>query len=384
MNLEDLFKIVSLILGSCFIPWLIAFIIFKEYMKKKAAYIFLFILFIAFCINFYIFHLGEIIGGIALCIPVFLIYGIIFAFIVCNVSDKKTFLNKFNILICSFLLILFLTSPLLLLAIADEKFKYNHSAKIKVKKVAAAICVFPSIKAEIYRKLAYDNLNYNQEEVIKNYELAYKYDKNLNINLVNFYLEYKQYEKAENLARKTNFEYGLIESLLAQGKAKEAEEFSRKTNFNNGLIEALLAQGKIKEAEEIARKSNLIRKLIYILLSQGRNNEALEIAKQKLGENSQHYSDHILFIEIYLAMNDYENAQKHVQMGFDIPDVPIIDFQSLKRMLIMKSDVFYTYQTIIYAKKGDITNAKKEYKKITDNYNALFEEYNIDVNLLKD
>ncbi len=350
MNLEDLFKIISLVLGGLFLPFLVDFIIFKEYVNKKAGYIILFFFFIAFCINFFICNLGEIIATIAACTSVVLIYCIIFAFIVCNVSNKKTFLNKFNLLIFSLLLILFLTSPLLLLAIADGKYKYNYEARIKVKKVAATICVFPIIKAEIYQKLAYDNLNYNQEEVIKNYELAYKYDDELYVNLLKLYLTTEQYSKAEELVKKEN--------------------------DTNGEIDVLLAEGRNNEAEELARNSGNIDRLIDILLSLGKNNEALEIAKKKLGETSQNRIDHEYFIRIYLSMNDYENAQKHVQIALDIP------YDG--KIFTMNSEPFYAYQSVIYAKKGDIANAKKEYKKTTDNYDFLFEKYNIDVNLLKD
>lgn len=82
MNFQESLKIVSICLGSSFLPFLIFFIILKEYIKEKAAYIFLIILFIAFCINFFICNLDEIIGGISLAVLPWIIFSIILGFIV--------------------------------------------------------------------------------------------------------------------------------------------------------------------------------------------------------------------------------------------------------------------------------------------------------------
>lgn len=235
------------------------------------------------------------------------------------------------------------------MAIANEKFKYNYETKIKIKRIAATICVFPIIKSEIYNNIFIDIIKYKNIENIKIYELAYKYDHKLYVNLLHLYLKNKQYTKAEKLVKKENDTYNEINVLLAEGR-------------NN-------------KAEELAKNSEYIGKLIDILLSQGKNNEALEIIKKKLGEKSENRNDHVYFITIYLAMNDYDKAQKHVQMALDIPYDGTI--------FTMNSNSFYAYQSIIYAKKGDINNAKKEYKKINNNYDNLFEKYNVDVNLLK-
>ncbi len=322
-NLIIILSVISSWLGFPCIPLFLFGIIFKEYIRKKRFYIIIAVSFIFFLISFFIMSFYCFLYFLGSTITICIIFAVLTGFIVCSKSKNKKLINKFNKLLAVYLVILFFTCPVLLVEISNKKFKYYYKTRVEIQKIAAKICVFPSIKRDIYKSLYLKYQTIDNFEAMKMCELAYKYDKSryskIHSDLFNIYIQNKQFTKAEKLAQ------------------------------------------------------NNIPMLIDLLLAKGKNNEALEIAnKYYAGIEDRYY--HYYFAQIYIAMKEYENALNHIRKALDI--------QKDGSIFMMESESFYALRSIIYFKTGDKENALKEYKKIgSDKYNYLFERYNIELNI---